>query len=461
MRFHITGQRLHDKGRQVFVYDNETNTLSDASGQVFSSGGCEAHAGKHTPVVPFSPEEPLRKSKRIRTLKIQLGLSCNYACDYCSQRFVEHAPETSRKDIEAFIDRLGNLEFNEARGLKIEFWGGEPLVYWKTLVPLKEALDLYFAGWEKKPVYSMITNGSLLNREIVQWLVENEFIVAMSHDGPGQAVRGPDPLDDDITRSAVRSLYRQLRPRGRFSFNAMLNQSNYGRREIYEWFVAFTGDPSVPLGEGSVIDAYDEGGTGNSLATKADHFAFRRRAFNDVFANDGQIGFGGILGKVDGFTTGVLTHRPASSLGQKCGMDKPGNIAIDLRGNVITCQNVSASEVAKNGAPHLGGNIEKIEEVELKSATHWRNRANCAACPVLHLCKGSCMYLQGEYWDVSCANSYSDNIALFALSFEKMTGYIPVLIDAPGLPDDRRDIFGTEMEHIERPRRKMIPIVAV
>ena len=64
---------------------------------------------------------PLKKSKDISTLKIQLGLSCNYSCEYCSQRFVERPPETNRKDIDAFMEMLDNLEFDEEKGLLVEF----------------------------------------------------------------------------------------------------------------------------------------------------------------------------------------------------------------------------------------------------------------------------------------------------------------------------------------------------
>jgi len=70
------------------------------------------------------------------------------------------------------------------------------------------------------------------------------------------------------------------------------------------------------------------------------------------------------------------------------------------------------------------------------------------------------MYLEGDNWEASCANSYSDAIALFALSFEKMTGFIPVLIENTHLPDVRRDIFGTVLEHKEE-GKKPFPIKVI
>jgi hypothetical protein len=39
--------------------------------------------------------------------------------------------------------------------------------------------------------------------------------------------------------------------------------------------------------------------------------------------------------------------------------------ALDLRGNVMTCQNVSSLEVSKNGESHHGGNLDDYDNVEL------------------------------------------------------------------------------------------------
>lgn len=442
-RFSILAERTAED-RQVFFYDNETNTLTAGNGSVLG----ESTGVVHRQFKAFGAGVPLRKHARVKTLKIQLGLSCNYACTYCSQRFVPHADETSARHVDAFMSKLDALQFSENDGLKIEFWGGEPLVYWKTIVPLVAAFKKRFASWEVKPRYSMITNGSLLTDDIADWLHDNQFSVGLSHDGPGQHMRGPDPFHDPEQRAVILRFWRRMHAVRRISFNAMLNGSNVSRKAIYDWFVALTGDPTVQLGEGSVIDAYDSDGKASSIQHDEDHFSFRRQAFNDIYSTGGEIGFTRIIDKIDAFIRSVQDHVPSQTLGQKCGMDREDIIAVDLRGNVVTCQNVSAAATAPNGRQHIGGNITNLDAVALHSSTHWSNRPNCRGCPVLHLCQGSCMYLEGDLWDTSCDNSYSDNIVLFALAFEKITGgYVPVRVDADHLPENRRDIWGGGAGH--------------
>ena len=461
MRFEIHAER-NAGDKKLFFYENSTNVLTDSEGNIFEypvEDRLKFHGHK---TQAFSKDAPLKKSKKIKILKIQLGLSCNYSCDYCSQKFVERPPETSKKDIDDFINKLNVLEFDEKDGLKIEFWGGEPLVYWKTLKPLTEALSDKFASWDKKPILSVITNGSLLTRDICSWLYYKGFYVGISHDGPNQNVRGPDPFVDPEKKKILMEFYKVMKLQNRISFNVMMNRRNTSRRDIYDWFVDFTGDKSVVIGEGSMIDAYDEDGANNSLGTLDEHFAYRKMSFLDIYHTDGKINFDGTLSKIDDFTRSLLSHKESNYVGQKCGMDDESTIAVDLMGNIVTCQNVSVMETSKNGESHLGGNLVDYENVKLKSVTHWMNRANCSDCPVLHLCKGSCMYLDGKYWDITCDNAYSDNIALFALSIEKITdGYIPITIKSDSLPLERQDIWGTVYEHKEKETKKIIPIKVV
>jgi uncharacterized protein len=442
---------------KTFTYDNITNYLKSDDGKVFEFSDLKPDTT--APVPRVSKENPGTKSNHIGLLKIQLGLECNYSCEYCSQRFVEKGESTTAKDIAPFIEKLKVLEFSEEDGLRVEYWGGEPLAYIKTLMPLVEAIEQRFVSWKKKPRYSIITNGSLLDDDIIDFLMEHDFAVSISHDGPGQFVRGPDPFDDPAKKETILGFYRMMTRLGKgISFNSMLSKRNNSRKEIGDWFIELTGDENISLGEGNLVDAYDQDGLANSLQTKEEHFAFRRKSFAEIYGADGETPFKMQINKINKFTQAVLSHTHADTLGQKCGMDSENVLAVDLTGNVITCQNVSSNEIAMNGESHKIGHLDDYDNIKLNTATHWSNRPDCPSCPVLHVCQGACMFLQGEYWETSCANAYSDNLVHFSLSFNNMTGYIPVHIEGEGLPLDRQDVFGTKFEHKEKPVKKIIPI---
>jgi uncharacterized protein len=456
--FRITA--LDGAGREVvYRYDNQTSKLTDDSGvpvNLDSLGGYETKdfevAGRTSPANPHG-----KTPGAIKKLKIQLGLSCNYECGYCSQRFVPHADETSRKHVEPFLTNLSSWfdggEDGRGQGVEFQFWGGEPFVYWKTLKPLAEAL------MERYPNATVWfpTNGSLLDKEKNDWIERMGFAISISHDGPGQWVRGPDPLDDPKSREAILDLFNRLHPKGKISFNACINKHNTSRAKIIQFFKELTGRNDVQIGEGAFVDAYDEGGLEMSI-DKSAMAAYSRQSFAEIRdgSADGR-NFRLLFQKITSFIRTIRMRRPASAIGQKCSMDRPDNIAVDLRGNVLTCQNVSAASLAPNGQSHKIGHVDDFDGIKLKTAAHWSHREDCARCPLLQLCAGSCMFLEGDLWERSCDNAFADNVPFFAAAFEIMTGCVPVSIT--GGREDRTNLWIDQAE-FKVEKRRVIPIVA-
>lgn len=432
--FNITAQNFQTQDKKTLIYNSDISTLKWEDG---------TDVIKETTPILNNTIAKLDKGKNgHNTLKIQLGLSCNFECEYCNQRYVPRAEETNQNDIDDFVNKMDSW-FNPQKGsTRIEFWGGEPLVYWKTLKPLAEKLR------EKYPStpFTMITNGSLLDKEKNTWLDEMNFNVGISHDGPGQFVRGPDPLDDPESREGILDLYKRLAPKGRTSFNSMINSKNISRAKVQEFFIDLISKELgknylkyLIIGEGSFIDAYDADAVKHSLTNEEEDIKYRNLAAAEIRENKTDA-FQLINDKGFGFINSLRSMTKKQTLGQKCGMDKKENMAVDLKGNVLTCQNVSPVSHNPAGISHLLGTVDNLNDIEVKTGTHWSDRKECPNCPVLHLCKGACFYLTGDLWETTCNNAYSDNIIVFCNVIEALTGYFPIYIDGP-LREDRKDIF--------------------
>jgi len=443
-KFKIFGKNRTTKQEAVLFYDNMTSILTMEDGQQIYNEHMRKDFDKYKwePVSVNTPEKPLNKTNKVRILKIQLGLSCNYSCDYCSQRFVPHADESTFKYVDKFVANID--KWMEGEPEAIEFWGGEPLVYIKTIKPLAEKLR------EKYPNsrFGMVTNGSLLSPEINEWLDNMGFGIGFSHDGPGQPLRGPDPLEDPEQRANIIDLFKRLHPKRRISVNSMLNRENMDRGAIQRFFNEFfetIGIRDYEIGEGGIIDPYDEGGLEHSLQTREEHLGYRRLTLDQITKRK-NTKFGIVNSRLLDYVSSISLERPAYSLGQKCGMDSIDTIAVDLRGNVITCQNVSAVATAPNGRQHMIGHVSRLDQVKLNTSTHWSARKECVDCPVLQSCKGACMYLQGKLWEKACDNAYTDHIPFLAYAIEQMTGYLPYRIEHESLPEDRKNIWGDREE---------------
>lgn len=441
---------MPDGGEKFFLYDNIKSTLKwgDTGGLVVK------HEPKEYEVYNnfVSVDSPGSKNRNLKALKISLGLSCNYECSYCSQRFVPHAGETNKNDVEPFLNRMSEWfdggSDGKGEGVNIQFWGGEPFVYIKTMKPLAEGLKARYPNAQ----LSVITNGSLLTTELNEWLEKLDFWVSISHDGPGQHVRGPDPFKDEENFAAIMDLYNRLHPKKMISINAMLNKHNNSRVGIQEYMKNIFGD-DVEIGEGGYIDAYDEGGLAASPSTPMEQIYHRMQALSDI-RSGGLNNFNAQRNKLLKFIESLSQQRDAYSLKQKCGMDNEDVIAVTLTGDVLTCQNTTAGSVAPNGKSHKIGSVYDFDNIKLDTSTHWSNREECPKCPVLQLCKGSCMYLEGQLWDASCDSAFSDNVAFLVGAVELMTGFTVTRIEGPQRAD-RQDIWVAS-----QPKRKVIPIFA-
>ncbi|MFM7655755.1 MAG: radical SAM protein [Paracoccaceae bacterium] len=353
-------------------------------------------------------DKPLGKSRAPRILKIQLGLSCNYACSYCSQAFqIADATVSKLADVEHFLTELDGWISDAPE--KIELWGGEPFLYWAKIKRLIPALAERFPA----VAFSIITNGSLLDREKLDFIAEYDIAITISHDGPGQHLRGPDPLEDPDKRRWIEDLLAE-RP-GRTGFNAVLTRENHDLKALKAWFAEKVG-PDTFVGLEGVVNVYDAAtaiATGRFEPTELNSLTWS--TFEALVEDPNAFGLGE---RINEFYASIQRRRPIEALGQKCGMDSADAIAVDLRGNVMTCQNTGAKGV------HKIGHVADFDRIALDTATHFAFREECMSCPVVQLCKGSCMFLEGEFFKQSCANEFAFNFGVIMAAVWHLTGMV-------------------------------------
>ena len=361
-----------------------------------------------------SKSTPIGKSRAPKVLKIQLGLSCNYSCSYCSQAFqIGDATVSKLTDVDAFLSNLG--AWLGAAPERIELWGGEPFVYWAKLKRLIPALAERFP----EARFLIITNGSLLTREKLDLITEYDIDIGLSHDGPGQGQRGPDPLANPEQRRWIEALLAERK--GHVSINTVLTAQNHDLEAIKAWFQKRLGT-DVPISLEGVVNVYDAATLlGAGRFEEANLHALRRSVFESLVSDPGNFG---LDKRVRDFIQSLKVRRPIEALGQKCGMDRPEHIAVDLQGNVMTCQNTGAK------GEHKIGHVDDFDAIALDTATHFAFRDECMSCPVVQLCKGSCMFLEGEFFKQSCANEFAFNMGIMMAAVWHLTGMVVVGVES-------------------------------
>lgn len=402
---------LDEAGAPVRLrYRPHVSELTDESGRALLA---DVEPFTFEPVEPVSPSAPGWKSREVATLKIQLGMGCNYSCSYCNQASsVQDATITRTADADAFLAKLSN--WLQGSPERIEFWGGEPLLYLAKLRRLVPALRQLFP----EAIFFMVTNGSLLDEETLAFIERWDLLVAVSHDGPGQHLRGPDPFDDPQRTHWLRELWHRRKGAGpgRIAFNVVFTPANADVIATRAWLADKLGDDELALDTEGVVTVYDDGTLHGAGAWTEQDYRLLHESIVRGFETGDALRYGSIRDKARDFIHALQRQRPAAALGQRCGMDEPDRLAVDLQGNVMTCQNTGAK-----GRHHLG-HVLQMQDVRLDTATHWSHRETCSHCPVVQLCKGGCMYLEGEHFAQSCENEYRYNLAILEGLLHRMTG---------------------------------------
>ncbi|MBS4099435.1 MAG: SPASM domain-containing protein [Sulfuricella sp.] len=371
-----------------------------------------------------SPQTPLVKSPAPRALKIQMGLKCNARCGYCNQtaRPAEsHGNPAAAERFLAGMESWFKPAEPDGKNLRIEFWGGEPLIYRKTLELLATELRRRYP----QALFSIVTNGSVLDDAIIDFLDRLDFGVAVSHDGPGQiANRGFDPFDDTHSAANLRKLHDRLTPKGAISYNCVLTAEHPSLIAVRDYLAGNLGcsPEQLLLSTEELVLPYENTGLAQSPADAAAHARLRNLLFREI-AHGSAIHVLNVKEKIHDFYQSLAQRRPAETLWVRCGMDREDALAVDLNGDALTCQNTAA------GDGHRLGNVADFSAIRLHTAYHWARREECPRCPVVQLCKGACMRLEDQLWRQACDNSYTYNLALLAAALYLLTGATLVSIE--------------------------------
>lgn len=372
--------------------------------------------------LPVSPETPTTKSKSLKLIKIQVGFGCNYSCGYCSQKAFRPTTNIgSEKEAQAFLEKMSTWfdggEHGTGQGTRVDFLGGETLLYWKLVRTLARGMKERYPNLR----FSLYTNGSVVVDELVDEAIKLDLLVMLSHDGLDQKTnRGQDPFDKPQSRDFLRNLAARLIPKNLFLVQMTLGKSNFSLADNRDHLAGLFALPvhNLPLAF-DIVHAFEESAktlvpVGDDEVTKFQARAlaeFRKLTWTQALAFAiFRMDLVGLLDPLVGRTSMADAH-------QRCEMDKPTSLAVDLKGNVLTCQNTTAQ------GGHKIGHLDQFEKVRLTTSLHWSNRKNCRNCPVVSMCKGACMYTKDEEFQKTCDSMFGYYLAVLTYALENIIGW--------------------------------------
>jgi uncharacterized protein len=223
-------------GKKVYYYNN-------ISGDIFTGDAAE-NLSEIIHEEPFNEEDLILWKKQkaklvgekveLQNLCLVLSQDCNMRCIYCYENggsFNKTRKIMDCSTIKKIVDWWISKIPQEISLVRVEFYGGEPLLNISGFMYAIEYINEKMKQLNKKVRYFVITNGTLINGEILEVLKINKVTVTLSIDGDRESQNVNRRLlrNQDSYDIVVQNLHRLLDLNVRVLARITMTQGNVKR----------------------------------------------------------------------------------------------------------------------------------------------------------------------------------------------------------------------------------------
>ncbi|MBE7089628.1 MAG: thioether cross-link-forming SCIFF peptide maturase [Clostridiales bacterium] len=334
---------------------------------------------------PIKEEQPI-KSDLVKALCLHICHDCNLSCKYCfagKGKYKGKAEymsfDVAKHAVDFLIKNSGNRKI-----LEMDFFGGEPLMNFDVVKQTVEYAKSEGAKAGKKFLFTLTTNGVLLNGETAEWLNNEMENVVLSldgrkevHDGVRQTINGKGSYEviiENIKRFVKMRGDKHYYVRGTFT-NKNLDFGN----DVLA--LADMGMGQISL-EPVVLDSSDE-----LYISKESLPAIREeyRRLSKVYLDrrkEGKPLFNFFHFNID-LEGGVCLKKRVSACGA-------GNeyFSVTPNGDIFPCHQFASNPAYKMGNVFEGKLDENIRSIFKNSSLYTKEK--CKDCFAKYHCSGGC-----------------------------------------------------------------------
>ncbi|WP_195599092.1 radical SAM/SPASM domain-containing protein [Longibaculum muris] len=316
------------------------------------------------------------KQKRIKAIsnkdalyvRILTTSFCNARCYYCYEQGLkqENMSEDTAIDIAKFICSISQ----ETKFLNICWFGGEPLLNPHVISIIINYIKEHHINQNLKIVSSFITNGSLINDEIIYNMVNNWYTrdIQISMDGYGNEYNliknyvNPNYNFDLVVENIKKLIKTPIKIRVRLN----INRENFEEsKQLINYFEKVIGHPqNFKIYPGFLFDGENNN---NKQIIHIDEFTLKKD-FADYLNNHG-------------YSCTLSTQR--RNLG--CYAGRIDNFLITPNGQLYKCAQHYADKKS-----HCLGDIYHYNDIDQKQWIQDDLPSKCFNCICLPLCQGGC-----------------------------------------------------------------------
>lgn len=179
----------------------------------------------------------IESGKNVCVVQLVVSNRCNFKCKYCFTKSIYSSPERAKTEssidnqdmtteqAEIYIEKIiQHIKSLNGTTLSIQFFGGEPLMNWPVI---KHVMDTFGDNQSNISIqYSIVTNGSLLTKQIADYFLRFNAPIILSFDSP----KGNDRIFQNGKNSSthVKEIFKMLQEnRNRVVINAVLSKETF------------------------------------------------------------------------------------------------------------------------------------------------------------------------------------------------------------------------------------------
>jgi uncharacterized protein len=328
----------------------------------------------------------------LNTMVLNVTNQCNLACTYCYEYGEDKIVDTEHGKQSKFMaentarDSVDFLLRESGRVAHLTFFGGETLLNFPVLKSTIAYARRRAAELDKIIDFSLTTNATLLQPDIIEFLAENDVGVTISMDGP------PDLQDRfrvfhngkgsyDVVAPKIKELLRRHRSRP-IGARVTLTSDTLDVRRIYRhltedmgfWEVGFAPVTTSPGQQYAIGDrGFDR------MLGQFRELAFE---FRDHVAGNRHHGFSNVKDTLEEIHKGVSKAYP-------CGAGL-GLLGVSTDGDVALCHRFAGSDAHKLGTVRTG--VDREAQAAFLADHHIADKTDCRTCWARPLCSGGCYH---------------------------------------------------------------------
>ena len=347
------------------------------------------------------PQQPFPLQTVVMNVTNQCNLSCSYCYEYGEDRISTPegktkfmSEETARNTVDFLLEQSPGR-----RMVHLTFFGGETLLNFKVVKSTIEYARSRAAELGKYIDFSMTTNATMLNSEIINFLAENNVGVTVSIDGPKESndrfrVFHNGKGSYDVIAPKIKELIKVHRSRP-IGARVTLTAQVVDVKNIYRHLTEEMGFDEVGFAPvtTSPVRLYAIGNRG--LDHVLDQFSDLANEYLEYALEDKHHGFSNVSDTLQELHQGVSKAYP-------CGAGL-GLLGVSPSGDIGLCHRFVDSPAGKLG--HIETGIDREAQAGHLNRAHIGAKYECHTCWARPVCSGGCYHeAYVRYGDTSHAN---------------------------------------------------------